>query len=76
MHSAEASALTAGTCGADPAAVLGDREHHLRHAVPARLRREARDQRPVDQAADHRREHDEPDPEPGTCGLATCPAAL
>ena len=34
---------------ADPPAVLGDREHHLGDAVPARLAREALDQRPVEE---------------------------
>ena len=47
----------------DPPAVLGDREHHLGHAVAAGLAREALDQRPVQQAADDRYEQHEPDPQ-------------
>ena len=50
---------------ADPTAHTVDREHHLWHAVPSRLGREPRDQRTVDQPADDRREHHEPDPQPG-----------
>ena len=48
---------------ADPPAVLGDREHHLRHPVTTGLPREALDQRPVQQAA-HDRDHEhEEDPQ-------------
>ena len=45
--------------------MLGDGEHHLGHAVAARLGAKRRDERPVQQAADHGREDDEPDPEAG-----------
>ena len=38
MHSAEARDLTTADLPADPAAVVGDRDHHLGHAVPARFR--------------------------------------
>ena len=69
MHSAEASDLTTGTCGRIRPPMPVDREHHLGHAVTARLGREARDQRPVDQPADHGREHHEPDPQPGHEGV-------
>ena len=44
---------------ADPALVAVDGEHHLGDAVTAGLRREAVDQRPVEEAADDR--HDEDD---------------
>ena len=36
----------------DPAAVVGDRDHHLGHPVPAGLPRPLVDQRPVQQPAD------------------------
>ena len=58
---------------AHPAAEPVDREHHLRHAVPARLRREAAHQRPVDQPAHDRREPPRTrSPRPGAAG---CPHA-
>ncbi len=59
MQIAEASDLTIATCGADPALVLVDREHHLGHPVAAGLAGEAVDQRAVEQPADDR--HDEDD---------------
>ena len=46
--------------GADAAAVAGDRDHHLGHAVAAGLAGEAVDQRPVEDAGDDRGEQDEP----------------
>ncbi len=77
MHSAEASALTIGTCGRMRPAALGDREHDLGDAVPARLGREARRRagrragRPTTGATSRNQI-----PSPGTCGLATRPASL
>ena len=76
MQSAEASDFTTGDLRADPPAALGDGEHHLGDAVPARLGREARDQRPVQQAADAGASTTNATPSHGTCGLATRPAAL
>ena len=49
---------------ADPAAVLGDRDHHLGHAVAAGLAGEPVDQRAVDQPADDRDHHEEPQAQP------------
>ena len=48
----------------DPAAVLGDRDHHLGHAVAAGLAGEPVDQRPVDQAADGRDQDEERQAQP------------
>src|SRR5581483_4651638 len=48
----------------DASAALGNGQHHLRHAVPARLTREEEDQRPVEQPTHDRRGDDEPEPEP------------
>ena len=63
MQSADATRLDDRDGRADAPAVLRHREHHLRHAVPARLPREAIDQGPVQKAADHRDHEQEPDPE-------------
>src|ERR1035441_8549866 len=52
--------LDPGDLRADPAAVLRDRDHHLGDAVAAGLPGVPVDQRPVDQAADHRDHHEEP----------------
>ena len=59
---------------ADPAALLGDRDHHLGHAVPAGLPGVAIDQRPLYQAADHRDHHEEPRAKPEK--VSTADAAL
>jgi hypothetical protein len=57
--------LDRGHLRPDAPVELGDGEHHLRHAMTARLRREARHQRPIEQTAHDRGEHHEPDPERG-----------
>ena len=66
--------LDRGDLRPDPAAALSDRDHHLGHPVPAGLAGVAVDQRPVDQPADHRDHHEEPQPEPGE--VSTADAAL
>ena len=63
MHSAEAKRLDDGDLRADPAAVAGDRDHHLGDAVPAGLPGESVDQRPVEQPRDDGSQHDEPPPQ-------------
>ena len=65
MHSAEASAFTAATCGAMRPPRRATAYITSGHAVAARLAGEEVDQRPVQQARHHRREDDEPDPETG-----------
>ena len=60
----------------DPAAALGDGQHHLRHAMPARFTREEIDQRAVEQAADDRHQHNEPQAKSGDERFGACPAAL
>ena len=62
--------LDRGDLRPDPAAALGDREHHLGHAVPAGLPGVPVDQRAVDQPADHRDHDEEPQPEPGKVSAA------
>ncbi|MCO5546645.1 hypothetical protein L7F22_000078 [Adiantum nelumboides] len=57
--------LHRGDGGRDPTAPARDGQHHLRHPVPAGLRREPLDQRAVHQAAEHRGDEQEPDPQPG-----------
>ena len=57
MHSARGQGLDDGDLRADPAAVAGDREHHLGHAVAAGLAGEPVDQRPVEQPGDDGRQH-------------------
>ena len=56
--------LDDGDLRPDPAAVAGDRDHHLGHAVAAGLAGEPVHQRAVEEAGDHRGEHDEPPAEP------------
>ena len=73
MHIAEARDLTTADLPADPAAVVGDRDHHLGHPVPARLPRPLVDQRPVQQPADHRDDHEEAQAEPRQVGAAHVP---
>ena len=51
--------------GADPPTVLRDGEHDLGHPVTTCLTGEALDERPVDEASEHRDQQEEPDPEPG-----------
>ena len=48
----------------DPATVVGDRNHHLGHTVPAGLTRVTVDQRPVHQPAHDRYHHEKPQPQP------------
>ena len=72
MQSAEASALT-GDLRADPAAVLGDRDHHLGHAVPAGLPRVPVDQRAVDRPPMTGMTTKNPSPSQGRWALATWP---
>ncbi len=43
--------------------MLADSEHDLGNAVPPRLGCQPRDEWSVEQAAEHRDEHDEPDPQ-------------
>ena len=76
MQSAEASGLDDRDLRADAAAALGDGEHDLGHAVAARLGREARDQRAVQEAADDGATTTNAIPSHGTCGFATRPTAL
>ena len=75
MHSADGQRLDHGDLRADPAAVAGDRDHHLRHAVPAGLPGEAVDQRPVEQPGDDRGQHHEPAAQPRHVRVGDMPAA-
>ena len=58
---------------ADPAAALRDGDHHLGHPVPAGLARPVVDQRPVQQTADDRDDHEEAQAQPGQVRTAHVP---
>ena len=70
MQSAEASALTPRHLGSDAATPASDGEHHLGHAVPARLAGEQVDQRAVEQTGHDRRGDDEVAARPGDVRVA------
>ena len=58
----------------DPAAAMADGEHHLRHAVTARLAGEPMHQRPVHSARDDGASSRNQKPSHGQCVLATRPS--
>ena len=73
MHERRGQGLDHGDLPADPAAVVGDRDHHLGHAVPAGLPRPLVDQRAVQQPADRRDDHEEPQAQPRQVAAAHVP---
>ena len=65
IHSAEARAFTAATCGAMRPPAPRDGKHHLGYPVAPSFASEGLHERPVEQSRDHRREDDEPAAESG-----------